>query len=275
LGQGICLCMSVYYYTITMYGNPNALLKAPASFCTVMLFSGIIAPVVQSFFTYRLRILSGHLWIAAILWFASFVRFISTVLLAAVSYQMVSYVTFAKQWRWLLLGTVIWGACVDVSIAALLYYYLGKQRRDSFKETVQIIDSLIMWTIETGALTSLNAVLVVIMFLVISDSYWWTIFSVISSRLFSSSMLASLNARIHLTALRHNGISNLDTTRGRSLVFNQTPGVISIRMDGIDGSGSINSAEGEEETYVDHEPKPRELQSSNTARGAEQSARDR
>ncbi|KAH0826381.1 hypothetical protein J3R83DRAFT_5346 [Lanmaoa asiatica] len=85
-------------------------------------------------------------------------------------------------------------AVADSLIAITLCYYLHKQR-SGMKRTDHIINTLLLYTINTGALTSLFAILVIITFVALPGNLYFTAFVQVQSKLYAISMLASLNAR--------------------------------------------------------------------------------
>jgi len=225
LGQAICVAHTIYWFTISMYGNPESILVTPNSFCAAILFSEAIASVVEAFFAHRVRVLSGHTWMAVVLWSGSFLRFTFSTILAVAAFMVTNYPEFEAKWIWLLATTVLLGAFIDVSVAVLLCYYFAKHRRHSTHRTVKLLDKMIMWTIETGLITSIDAVLLVICFLTMQENYLWAVFFMLSSRFYSNSLLASLNAR---TTIEGRNPTTIDATTGDIVI--RRPQIITTRF---------------------------------------------
>lgn len=57
-----------------------------------------------------------------------------------------------------------------------------------------MIDRLILWAIQTGLLTSIATVTMLILFIMVANLAWLAVFLIIP-QLFSNSLMASLNAR--------------------------------------------------------------------------------
>ncbi|KAG9311195.1 hypothetical protein JVU11DRAFT_8270 [Chiua virens] len=85
-------------------------------------------------------------------------------------------------------------AFADSLIAVMLCYYLHKQR-SGMARTDRVIKTLVVYTINTGALTSLFAILVIITFLTLKGTMDFTAFVQVQSKLYAISLFASLNAR--------------------------------------------------------------------------------
>ncbi|KAG2092323.1 uncharacterized protein F5147DRAFT_840665 [Suillus discolor] len=88
-------------------------------------------------------------------------------------------------------------AVVDSAIAFTLCLYLRK-RRTGMKRTDNVLNRLLLYTINTGAVASFCAVLVVIMFLGLPNNLAFVGFVQVQSKLYAISLLASLNNRKRL-----------------------------------------------------------------------------
>ncbi|EIW75864.1 hypothetical protein CONPUDRAFT_76917 [Coniophora puteana RWD-64-598 SS2] len=95
-------------------------------------------------------------------------------------------------------GTIIssWflSAVVDILIAVSLSFYLYG-RRTGMSRTDNIINRLLMYTINTGALTSIGAILVPVAFLALPKSTAFLGVLQVQTKLYSISFMASLNSR--------------------------------------------------------------------------------
>ncbi|KAJ7908993.1 hypothetical protein B0H13DRAFT_2330844 [Mycena leptocephala] len=58
-----------------------------------------------------------------------------------------------------------------------------------------MVDTIILWTVETTLLTTISGALQLILFLTRRHDLSWLVFFLIQAKLFSNSMLASLNGR--------------------------------------------------------------------------------
>ncbi|KAJ7842396.1 hypothetical protein B0H13DRAFT_1909823 [Mycena leptocephala] len=80
----------------------------------------------------------------------------------------------------------------DLTVTAALAVLLFRQRRTAHKRTAALVDKLILWTIETGMLTSSASVVMLACYVTMKDNFIWTaVFSVVP-RLFSNTLLARL-----------------------------------------------------------------------------------
>jgi hypothetical protein len=170
LGHTISVSHSLYTITVIDQDSPFKLLSAPKSLDTSILFSAFIGPLVQAWFAYRVLRLSGQLFIPILCWFLSFLRCAATVAVGVEALLSTSILQFEIDFKWLLTSILAVGAAVDVIIAASLCYYLRKHRATSFQRTVKVINQMMIWTVETGLVTSVSAVAMLICFLFMQEN---------------------------------------------------------------------------------------------------------
>ncbi|KAF7964569.1 hypothetical protein HWV62_5600 [Athelia sp. TMB] len=180
--------------TILNYSNPVGVITAPASLGVGIMCSAFIGPVVQAWFAYRVLKFSGSFYIPVACWFLSALRCASTISVAIEALQGGEVRAFEETYRWLLIFILAVGAAVDILIAASLCYYFRKHSRAGgvFAKTM---NQLMIWTIETGLLTSVTAVSMLVCFLTMQDNYVWIAIFTFLAKLFSNTFLAALNAR--------------------------------------------------------------------------------
>ncbi|KAJ6484006.1 hypothetical protein C8R45DRAFT_1214890 [Mycena sanguinolenta] len=198
-----CVAHALYLYTILNYGNPKSLIQAlPFTFDTAVLFASIITAFVQGFFAYRIYILGKRRIMApAIFWAISTFRLIACLGIFGTGVRMTSLVTYEAEFGWLM--NTVWGigAANDIGITVSLVYLLYTQRNEIRTKTVPLVDKLIVWTIETGMMTSAWALLTLIFFAAMGHNFVWLAIYIIGARVFSNSLLASLNGRSTLRAM--------------------------------------------------------------------------
>ncbi|KAJ7125277.1 hypothetical protein C8R44DRAFT_135983 [Mycena epipterygia] len=202
LAHAICVGHTIYNFTISYYGQPEHLVRAPDSFTAGTIFSGLIAHCVQSFFSHRIYRLSNSWYIPCLCWGLSFIRLVFAMVASIEGIRMVTLVDYEQHWGWIL--TTIWalGAVIDLGIAGILVYLFYKQRSSLLpKRTATIVNKLILWTIETGILTSIAGIVVLACFVTMPDNYIWLAWYVVTTRLFTNALFASLNSRAVLRAM--------------------------------------------------------------------------
>jgi len=86
------------------------------------------------------------------------------------------------------------GAVIDLLIAVALFYLLHRSRT-GFKQTDSVISRLMLFTINTGLLTSICAVLCLVTFVLYPNDLIYVTFFFCLSRLYCNSLFATLNCR--------------------------------------------------------------------------------
>jgi len=148
LGHTIGVSYEVYHATITLYGQPERLIKFPALGMTVAI-GGLITFIVQvglhchtpyclndefkSFFAFRLyRLLPkpyNLLSVPCVV--VAFVRVIAAAVLAAQGILSPNVTKYRAEWDWLITALLSSSASVDIIIAASMLYYLILMRSES------------------------------------------------------------------------------------------------------------------------------------------------
>ncbi|KAF8879709.1 hypothetical protein BD779DRAFT_1124164 [Infundibulicybe gibba] len=133
VAHSIATAHAIYNFTITLAAA--AVTPADTNALSVaVLLETLITAIVQTFFAYRIRSLSGNLYISSLCWVLSFLRFLSGIALTIENFLDIPLLSV--------------GAAVDLIIAASLCYYLNRLMSPvTLKRTAQIVDRLISWTI--------------------------------------------------------------------------------------------------------------------------------
>ncbi|KAJ7468579.1 hypothetical protein FB451DRAFT_376321 [Mycena latifolia] len=210
LVHAISIGHTLYVTTITDFGHPERFARPPISLPIALLFSGIVGASVQAFFAHRIYKFTESLYIPCACWTLSSIRMGFTTASFVYALRMVTLAAYEAQWGWLFYVILVLSAVVDVIIAATLVYYLYKRRSFAYRGTVAVMDKLIRWTIETGVVTSAGGIITLICFLTLENTYIWLGCFAVLARLFSNSLLASLNARASLRPGADNGLPYSD-----------------------------------------------------------------
>ncbi|KAJ7700357.1 hypothetical protein B0H17DRAFT_1047065 [Mycena rosella] len=188
-----------YLMTVTFYDRPPSqeIATPPHSLVLVILFSGVSSTVVQAFYANRIRVLSGTWYLMVICFALIIASLIGALVLMAMLWRSSSALIFLQsqvEWEMIVLSSV--GPAVDILIATSMCFYLWRLRKaePEFRRTQNTLDTLILWTVETTLLTSLAAIIQIVLFLTRKDMSFMA-FYIIQPKLFSNSMLAVLNGR--------------------------------------------------------------------------------
>ncbi|KAF9534996.1 hypothetical protein CPB83DRAFT_843306 [Crepidotus variabilis] len=185
---------TVYHYVISNYNNPDSLGEMVWSILLEVLFNGFIGLLVQSFLLLRVwRLSNNHLPLAIIIGCLILAEFGCSVAFTAQSLQFTTWGEL-EGLKGLSMAVNLLGAAADVLIAAALFYFLHTSRT-GFKKSDTMISKLIAFTVSTGLLTSVCAVASLISILVSGHTLIYVAFYFCLGRLYSNSVLATLNAR--------------------------------------------------------------------------------
>ncbi|KAJ7097448.1 hypothetical protein C8R44DRAFT_812248 [Mycena epipterygia] len=194
LAHLICGCHAMYVMTVTFYGQSQHVLDAPISLVFTILFHAIITIVVQSYFAFRVGILLKRWHMTILCCLLSLLRLIGYLVLFVNLWNNPDLSLLTTEFNWIVISLSSIGPLVDVLIAASLVYFLW--HFGGSKSTNNMVETIIIWTVETTMITSISGILQLILFVTWGD-FSWMIFYLIQTKLFSNSMLASLNGRRH------------------------------------------------------------------------------
>ncbi|KAF7981412.1 hypothetical protein HWV62_33391 [Athelia sp. TMB] len=167
--------------------------------------------MVQTFFAYRVYTLTGKWYLTLISWLGSATAFAMTFAITIISFQT-DVATFSIQYSWLVTTGLVMLLFVDMVNTISLCTYL-RIERTGFSSTDSMLNKLFLWTLETGLLTSLAALLMVVLLLTEKKTTLWICISIFYAKLYSNSFMASLNGREYLRTTRMDTNISGSTTR--------------------------------------------------------------
>ncbi|KAK7030122.1 hypothetical protein R3P38DRAFT_3266922 [Favolaschia claudopus] len=256
IGQSISFAIALYTVLITNFGHPERLSHFPTSLIVSACLASLVTFTVQIFFAYRIYTLSKSLYIPTLCWMLSLFRLIpSNVILFGGIHDPGEILN-----RWSTLFNAIWvvSALNDILVAGTMVVLLRERQARVLERTSAVVDKLITWTIETGMVTSICSIIMVVVFLTLRttrESYlltfisssclfpWlitvsvvWLAIWVVIPRLFSNSLLASLNSRASLrSALLPTHPSSSEHNRDATITSRNRPVQIAVEMTKVVG----------------------------------------
>ncbi|KIK04892.1 hypothetical protein K443DRAFT_394828 [Laccaria amethystina LaAM-08-1] len=206
---------TVYTYTITNWGNTAFLGELVRTLLVEVLFNGLTTFMVQCFLATRIwRLSDGKVWLIVIV-----VLLILGEFGVNLAYTIISlrFETFAQltHLKAVSLTTNALAATGDIIIAASLCTLLHRSRT-GFHRSDTIITKLMVFSINTGLLTSLCALASLVSILAWPTTFIYIAFFFCIGRLYTNSLLATLNARKKIRELS-NGIESIS---GNSISLN-------------------------------------------------------
>ncbi|KAF7317474.1 hypothetical protein MKEN_00833600 [Mycena kentingensis (nom. inval.)] len=208
LAHTVCAAHAIYYFTILQAGTPARLKKANTySLSLTPVFETLITAMVQAFFAWRIRQLSGRRrsdwrgWcLPTLCWVLCLVRFVGGMAMAVEGFLDIplqpNYFHYADTYAWIISGALDVGVLLDVIITLSMCWYIRKLNSPyNLHGSEVLIRRLVNWTIQTGLITSLTSIAVVITFWTMKHNFIWLALYTLLAKLYSNSLLVSLNAR--------------------------------------------------------------------------------
>ncbi|KAG1890076.1 hypothetical protein F4604DRAFT_645386 [Suillus subluteus] len=170
LGHFVCIMSMLWTMTVSTYGDPSQLNVFPLAADMVILLSSFTVSIVQSFYAFRLWKLSRNISLSILCQMFSVVAQISTFILSARAFSMTDLTMFEARQSLLIMLAFTTRAVCDWITTVGIAWNLKKKRGSDIIDTTTMIDRLIYWTIETALITSLLAVTVIILLLVLKQN---------------------------------------------------------------------------------------------------------
>jgi len=224
---------SVYYYLVSQYNNPLALFDMVSSILVEVLFNAIIGLLVQGFLAMRVwRLSGGNIPITVVITTFIVVEFVTQLIFAIKALQMKTFMELLAL-KNLSMSTNIIAAVSAVLIAAILCFLLQRSRT-GFKKSDGMITKLIVFSMNTGALTSVCAIGSMVSVIVWSHALIYAAFYFCMGRLYCNSLLATLNARRSIRGIDDEDGSSFslrNTSKNNTAVGSKKNNGISIKID--------------------------------------------
>ncbi|GAV99375.1 hypothetical protein LENED_000828 [Lentinula edodes] len=204
---------AVYNYTVTNQGNPLALAKLDPNLIIELIFSGMIAFLVQHFYCYRIyalsksRLLSGFVSLTSLGSLVTLYYFIGVVLsqytelaqlaLLDVRLGFTFYfikLTYAQN---VSIVTNVLGIVSDLAITFLMIFLLQRSKT-GFKNTTDVLNRLIVFTFNTGIPTSLCSIVTLILLEGVPGTFIYIFVYVSMGRFYTNCLLVTLNSRDYI-----------------------------------------------------------------------------
>jgi len=182
----------VYNALVINFNNPEYLATADWVFATDPAMTGIIASCVQLFFAWRVKIVTNNIWAVLLIIACAVINMLASVG-TAIAVGIIPVFTEFVRFEVIVIIWLVSAAVADVCITLVLTFHL-QRHKTGFPATDDIVNRIIRLTVQTGAITAVCATVDLIIFLV-DDTGTHLIFNVPLSKLYTNSLMSSLNAR--------------------------------------------------------------------------------
>jgi len=182
----------VYIPLINNFGDTDALGYASWWFGTDPAMTVIIAMMVQMFFAWRVKVLTGSMLVVCFIVLCSIGQFCGGLGMSIAIGMIPQY----SQFRRFEAIVIVWLACAvlaDVAITISLVWRL-RSEKTGFPATDDVVNKIIRMTVQTGLITTLCGIAHLVSFLATSSGIH-LIFNLCLAKLYTISLMSSLNAR--------------------------------------------------------------------------------
>ncbi|KAF8337190.1 hypothetical protein F5887DRAFT_1283008 [Amanita rubescens] len=195
--QLIFVTHALYYYMVINYDNPLALLYPNWSILSQVFATCISGFIVRGIFTMRIWLLTRRNYLlVGVIAFASLSTFVFGIAFAISGFSIGTFANLHSI-SYLLYAAFASAVAADVSIAISLCVSLSK-RRTGFKRTDSLLNVLMLYSINSGLLTSLCSIASLVTYAVWPTEFTFIAVFFSQSKLYTISLFASINNREHL-----------------------------------------------------------------------------
>ncbi|KAJ7647984.1 hypothetical protein FB45DRAFT_1052378 [Roridomyces roridus] len=189
------------------FANPSSVTKVPIAGIMVPIVGGLVGFVSQSFYAYRIYMLSGAIVIPGTI-IAISLTSSASALISSVLNSKSDTLLFKQSER---VASAVWcgaSASCDILIAICMTYCLTKSGATAIRQTHAVISRLTRLIIETGILTALVATTTLVLFIAFPQTVYYSVGAGILPTLYANTVLLILNSRIKIVGGR--GTNNPD-----------------------------------------------------------------
>jgi len=183
----------VHYWFIEGFGNIEQLRNSHYAPIDIPLMSSVISLTIQTYFCYRIWTLSRNIWLCALISTTSVASAIGSSWGGFVSVLAGSYaVSKAALYLW-----SIPSAIADILIAAAMTMLLRRTRGNEALFSRFVLVRVVRLTIETNIITASVALASFVLYVAFPNEIYYTFTAGIIGKLYSNTLLVSLNNRIY------------------------------------------------------------------------------
>ncbi|KAK0435281.1 hypothetical protein EV421DRAFT_1908757 [Armillaria borealis] len=198
--------VSLFDYLITYFGVQDRTDHIHWSIALTIVVTAMQTLIAHCYFSEKIHKSSDRNWaITAPILALAFLRLVAACVSTFEMIRLHRFSAFNENYPgWIFTTGLSLSSAVDVLITAWLCYFLHLLRRriDAPSSMLQVIDSLTIYTLENGLLTSIATTASLICWLVMPTNLVFLGLHFVIEKLYANSVLASLNTRKELRELR-------------------------------------------------------------------------
>lgn len=191
----ILTCVADWVYLVKNFGNFAIINVVIMCIAITVALTAVITFLVQCFFIHRIHTLShGKHWITLPLAFLSAFRLVAAFVSMGEMIRLKTFSGFVSGYSWVFTMGLATAAFVDILITIGLCYNLRKGRT-GFSSMDKIVDSITLYTVENGLLTSVTTLVSLICWVTMPHNLIFLGLHLAISKIYANAFLATLNAR--------------------------------------------------------------------------------
>ncbi|EGN93735.1 hypothetical protein SERLA73DRAFT_189491 [Serpula lacrymans var. lacrymans S7.3] len=200
------ICAALWDSIIVQYGDVSRQDRIPWSVGPTVELTAMLTFVVQSFFAYRIyRLSKKKLTVAGPLALLAFCRLVAASISMGEMLKLKQYTYFDRTFpSWVFTLGLVLSVAVDVMTTIFLCFFL-RLSRSSISSTNRIIDTLTLYAVQNGSITSIAAVASLICWLTMPQNRIFLGLHFVIGKFYANSLLATLNSRKRLREERSQG----------------------------------------------------------------------
>ncbi|KAK0183643.1 hypothetical protein F5146DRAFT_1148915 [Armillaria mellea] len=211
------------------FGDLEALTRMDFNWVAVPVMGGVVPCVGQVFYAYRIFVLSRSQTVLTFVTCVSSISFVAAVMTGVFAFEASDITKLNNRKTFIAIG--IWcggSALCDPSLPTLILLHSFTKRNTSCRHTRILVTKLIRLTIETGSVTAVVALLILILFIVFPHQTFYGPPVLIMPKLYANTVYMVLNSRIQIMGGRDTYTSSTDmeitTTMMRDITSHSTQG---------------------------------------------------
>ncbi|KAJ4483009.1 hypothetical protein C8J55DRAFT_548943 [Lentinula edodes] len=204
ISHSVTICMGLWTWLIKLHEEEVAIFVVPLTISLSVVFTAFTTIIAHGFFAWRIFKLSKrNYWLIIPIAVPAILAFVFACISEAEMIRLDSFPQFRRCYPWALTVALALSSGVDAMITVMMMVLLKQSRAKSLSLN-DVIDSLFVLTLENGAITSLAAIICIILWLTMENFVFLGLYFVID-KLYGNSILAVLNYRKHLSRTRNSG----------------------------------------------------------------------
>ncbi|KAK0454811.1 hypothetical protein EV421DRAFT_2029785 [Armillaria borealis] len=192
IANSVFLMADTYIALIKHFDDVPYLANATWLFATDPTLTGLISATVLLFFAWRVKVLTSNWYLAALVAALALAGAGGAIAATAKIRVIPGFANF-QEFQSVVIIWLVASCVADIAITAILVSYL-RRHKTGFQGSDELVDRIIRATVQTGLITSVVAIVDLILFLV-NSSGLHLIFNFTLAKLYTNTLMSSLNSR--------------------------------------------------------------------------------